>query len=108
LHRYLLAVLRALRLEAHEYAFHYFGELFGLIRYDRLESAVKQILRGHRREDTTRFIGSSRTGAFSEFCSPEEPGTSGREARPVGHFTALHDHVDVQFSRGGTWCGTPR
>jgi transposase len=43
-------------LEAHEHAFHYFGGVLRLLRYDNLKSAVKQILRGHRREETTRFI----------------------------------------------------
>ncbi|MGO9265970.1 MAG: Mu transposase domain-containing protein [Candidatus Binataceae bacterium] len=42
--------------EAHEHAFHYFGGVFRLLRYDNLKSAVKRVLRGHRREETTRFI----------------------------------------------------
>jgi transposase len=43
-------------LEAHEQAFYYFGGVFRLLRYDNLKSAVKKILQGHRREETTRFI----------------------------------------------------
>jgi transposase len=42
--------------EAHELAFHYFGGVFGEVRYDNLKAAVKRILRGSRREETTRFI----------------------------------------------------
>jgi len=43
-------------LEAHELAFRYFGGVFRLLRYDNLSSAVKKILHGHRREETSRFI----------------------------------------------------
>ena len=34
--------------EAHEHAFHYFGGVFRLLRYDNLKSAVKKILRGQQ------------------------------------------------------------
>jgi len=43
-------------LEAHEHAFQYFQGVFALLRYDNLKAAVKKILRGFRREETTRFI----------------------------------------------------
>jgi transposase len=43
-------------LEAHERAFDYFGGVFKVLRYDNLKSAVKKVLRGHQREETTRFI----------------------------------------------------
>ena len=43
-------------LEAHELAFAWFGGVFRVLRYDNLRSAVKKILRGHQREETTRFI----------------------------------------------------
>jgi hypothetical protein len=33
-------------LEAHEYAFGYFGGVFRILRYDNLKAAVKKILRG--------------------------------------------------------------
>src|ERR1700758_3423295 len=42
-------------LEAHQLAFAYFGGVFHLLRYDNLASAVRKILRGHRREETGRF-----------------------------------------------------
>jgi len=44
-------------LEAHELGFAYFVGVFQTLRYDNLKSAVKKILRGHQREETTRFIG---------------------------------------------------
>ena len=43
-------------LEAHELAFAYFGGVFTKLRYDNLKSAVKKILRGYQREETTRFM----------------------------------------------------
>jgi transposase len=44
-------------LEAHADAFEYLGGVPGVIRYDNLTSAVKQVLRGRRRVETDRFIG---------------------------------------------------
>jgi transposase len=43
-------------LEAHVEAFDWFGGVFGLLRYDNLASAVKQVLRGRRRVESDRFI----------------------------------------------------
>jgi transposase len=43
-------------LEAHVLAFEWFGGVFGLLRYDNLASAVKQVLRGRRRVESDRFI----------------------------------------------------
>jgi transposase len=43
-------------LEAHELAFHYFGGVFHLLKYDNLKSAVQRILRGSQREETARFV----------------------------------------------------
>src|ERR1700753_1311831 len=61
-------------LEAHEHAFHYFAGVFRILRYDNLKNAVKQILRGHRREETTRFIAFPSHWQFeSDFCTPVEP-----------------------------------
>lgn len=52
-------------------AFGYFGGVFRKLRYDNLASAVKKILRGHRREETARFIAfRSHWGFASEFCTP--------------------------------------
>jgi transposase len=44
-------------LEAHADAFEFLGGVPGLVRYDNLTSAVKQVLRGRRRVETDRFIG---------------------------------------------------
>src|SRR5687768_10199335 len=50
-------------LEAHELAFAFFCGVFHKLRYDNLTSAVKKILRGHRREETARFVAfPSRSG----------------------------------------------
>ena len=58
-------------LEAHELAFRYFGGVFRLLRYDNLSSAVKKILRGYRREETSRFIAFRSHWRYqSEFCNP--------------------------------------
>ena len=43
-------------LEAHADAFEYLGGVPGLVRYDNLTSAVKQVLRGRRRVETDRFV----------------------------------------------------
>jgi len=60
-------------LEAHELAFAWFGGVFRVLRFDNLTSAVKKILRGHQREETSRFIGfRSHWGFASEFCTPGE------------------------------------
>jgi pimeloyl-ACP methyl ester carboxylesterase len=43
-------------LEGHARAFAWFGGVFETIRYDNLNAAVKKVLRGHRREQTDRFV----------------------------------------------------
>src|SRR5207247_2505781 len=59
-------------LEGHELAFHYFGGVFHVLRYDNLKSAVQRILRGSQREETARFIAfRSHWGYQAEFCNPE-------------------------------------
>jgi transposase len=61
-------------LEAHELAFAYFGGVFRKLRYDNLTSAVKKILRGSRREETSRFVAFRSHWRFeAEFCTPAEP-----------------------------------
>jgi len=65
-------------LEAHELAFTYFGGVFRKLRYDNLTSAVKKILRGHRREETARFVAFRSHWRFeAEFCTPTEPHEKG-------------------------------
>ncbi len=78
-------------LEAHEHAFLYYGGVFGLLRYDNLRAAVKKILRGHRREETTRFIAfRSHWGFQSEFCTPDEPHEKGGIEGEAGYFRRNH------------------
>ena len=78
-------------LEAHEYAFGYFGGVFRTLRYDNLKAAVKKILRGSRREETVRFIAFRSHWRFaSEFCTPEEPQEKGGVEGEVGYFRRNH------------------
>jgi len=78
-------------LEAHEHAFNYFGGVFRLLRYDNLTSVVKKILRGHRREETTRFIAFRSHWRFqSDFCSPAEPHEKGGIEGEAGYFRRNH------------------
>jgi transposase len=60
-------------LEAHELAFAYFGGVFTTLRYDNLKSAVKKILRGYQREETTRFMAFRSHGVLHRsFVRPEK------------------------------------
>src|SRR5690242_19139009 len=78
-------------LEAHEHAFNYFGGVFQVLRYDNLKAAVKKILRGYRREETTRFIAFRSHWSFqSEFCTPEEPHEKGGIEGEAGYFRRNH------------------
>jgi hypothetical protein len=78
-------------LKAHEQAFTYFGGVFRVLRYDNLKSAVKKILPGYRREETTRFIAFRSHWRFqSEFCTPEEPHEKGGIEGEAGYFRRNH------------------
>jgi hypothetical protein len=78
-------------LEAHEHAFDYFGGVFRLLRYDNLKSAVQKVLRGHRREETTRFIAFRSHWRFaSDFCTPAEPHEKGGIEGEAGYFRRNH------------------
>jgi transposase len=78
-------------LEAHELAFAYFGGVFTTLRYDNLQSAVKKILRGYQREETTRFIAfRSHWGFASEFCTPGEGHEKGGVEGEGGYFRRNH------------------
>jgi transposase len=78
-------------LEAHELAFGYFSGVFKLLRYDNLKSAVKKILRGYRREETSRFIAFRSHWRFqSEFCNPAR----GHEKDQASYCTSL-DRFDA-------------
>ena len=74
-------------LEAHELAFAWFHGVFRTLRYDNLTSAVKKILRGYSREETTRFIAfRSHWGYQSEFCTPGEGHEKGGVEGEGGQF----------------------
>jgi hypothetical protein len=78
-------------LEAHERAFAYFGGVFRKLRYDNLTSAVKKILRGSRREETSRFIAFRSHWRFeAEFCTPAEPHEKGGIEGEAGYFRRNH------------------
>ena len=78
-------------LEAHERAFVYFGGVFAVLRYDNLKSAVKKILRGHQREETTRFMAfRSHWGFQSEFCTPGKGHEKGGVEGEGGYFRRNH------------------
>lgn len=78
-------------LQAHEEAFHYFGGVFAEIKYDNLSAAVKQILRGHSREETERFVAfRSHWGFVSNFCNPGRGNEKGGVEGEVGRFRRHH------------------
>lgn len=78
-------------LEGHELAFRHFGGVFALLRFDNLKSAVKKILRGHQREETTRFIAfRSHWGFQSEFCNPARGNEKGGVEEEGGYFRRNH------------------
>jgi hypothetical protein len=78
-------------LEGHELAFHYFGGVFHLLRYDNLRSAVQRILRGSQREETARFIAfRSHWGYQAEFCNPARGNEKGGVEGEGGFFRRNH------------------
>lgn len=78
-------------LEAHEQAFRYFGGVFRLLRYDNLKSAVKRVLRGSRREESSRFIAFRSHWRFqSEFCNPARGNEKGGVEGEGGYFRRNH------------------
>jgi transposase len=78
-------------LEAHEGAFAYFGGVFATLRYDNLTSAVRKILRGFRREETTRFLAFRSHWQFdAQFCTPAEGHEKGGVEGEAGYFRRNH------------------
>jgi hypothetical protein len=78
-------------LEAHERAFAYFMGVFKRLRYDNLTSAVKKVLGGARREETTRFVAFRSHWQFeAEFCTPNEPQEKGGVEGEAGYFRRNH------------------
>lgn len=77
--------------EGHELAFRHFGGIFRVLRYDNLGSAVRKILRGYKREETTRFIAfRSHWGFESSFCTPGRGNEKGGVEGEVGYFRRNH------------------
>ncbi len=90
-HRAYLHATQQAFLEAHEQAFDYFGGVFRLLRYDNLASAVRKILRGHRREETVRFVAFRSHWRFAaEFCTPGEGHEKGGVEGEGGYFRRNH------------------
>jgi transposase len=78
-------------LEVHELAFPHLGGVYRCLRYDSLSSAVNKILRGHRREETARFVAfRSHWGFESSFCTPGEGHEKGGVEGEVGLFRRNH------------------
>lgn len=78
-------------LEAHEHAFHYFGGVFRVLRYDNLGSAVRKVLRGRLREETERFIAFRSHWRFeAQFCMPAAGHEKGGVEGENGQFRRNH------------------
>jgi transposase len=74
-------------LEAHEYAFDYFGGVFRTLRYDNMASLVKKILRGRQRIETDRIIAfRSHWGFRSEYCNPASGNEKGGVEGELGWY----------------------
>jgi transposase len=80
-------------LEGHVAAFEYFDGVFARVRYDNLGAAVKQVLRGRRREETERFIALRSHYLFeADFCRPGLAGAheKGGVESAAGRFRRHH------------------
>lgn len=90
-HRAYLHATQQAFLEAHQFALAYFGGVFRTLRYDNLKSAVKKVLRGYRREETSRFIAFRSHWRFqSEFCNPARGNEKGGVEGEGGYFRRNH------------------
>lgn len=90
-HRAYLRATQSAFLEAHEKAFEHFGGVFKRLRYDNLKAAVKRVLRGSHREETTRFIAfRSHYGYEGSFCNPYAGHEKGGVEGEVGRFRRNH------------------
>lgn len=90
-HRAYLRATQQAFFEAHALAFGYFGGVFQTLRYDNLGSAVKKILRGHTRDEHTRFIAFRSHWEFeAQFCSPSRPQEKGGVEGEAGYFRRNH------------------
>ena len=74
-------------LDGHSRGFEMFGGVFEVLRLDNLKSAVKQILRGKRREESARFIAFRSHYRFeAEFCTPARGNEKGGVEQEIGRF----------------------
>ena len=90
-HRAYIRATQQAFLEAHQLAFAYFDGVFRVLRYENLKSAVKQILRGHRRAETSRFIAFRSHWRFqSEFCNPARGNEKGNVKGEGGYSRRNH------------------
>jgi hypothetical protein len=90
-HRAYLRPTQQAFLEAHQLAFHYFGGVCRRLRYDNLAAAVRRILRGFRREETTRFVAFRSHWRFqAEFTNPAQGHEKGGVEGEVGTFRRNH------------------
>lgn len=90
-HRAYIRATQSAFLEAHEKAFEHFGGVFHRLRYDNLKAAVKRVLRGSHREETTRFIAfRSHYGFEASFCNPYSGHEKGGVEGEVGRFRRNH------------------
>ena len=90
-HRAYLHATQQAFFDAHEAAFAYFGGVFHTLRYDNLGSAVNKVLRGHTRDEHTRFIAFRSHWQFTaEFCTPVQPHEKGGVEGEVGVFRRNH------------------
>jgi hypothetical protein len=65
--------------------------VFATLRYDNLTSAVRKILRGFRREETTRFLAFRSHWQFdAQFCTPGEGHEKGGVEGEAGYFRRNH------------------
>jgi transposase len=80
-------------LEGHVVGLEWFGGAFETVRYDNLKSAVKQILRGRRREEADRFVALRSHYLYeSAFTRPGKEGAheKGGVEGEVGRFRRNH------------------
>jgi len=90
-HRAYIRATQQAFLDAHEHAFQHFGGVFAVLRYDNLTSAVRKVLRGHRREETVRFVAFRSHWQFeASFCTPAEGHEKGGVEGEVGYFRRNH------------------
>ncbi len=74
-------------LDGHARAFEMFGGAFRVLRYDNLKSAVQHVMRGKRREQTTRFLAFRSHYLFeADFCTPARGNEKGGVEQEAGRF----------------------